>query len=475
MPLEYFLFGLITFLLTGVECEETEVFVEAGSQAVLPCKGSPSSSVIPEIIWTKANKGTVWRKDRSGLQYWGSSWTSKGSRRVQCPHSRFERNDFSLQINNVRTEDGGEYSCRVMHGDLITERLIMLRVIKVSLSSPMPLWGSDASISCDVTPWPRGASLQWTLNNRTFDPQSGSDTDQRVVREKATVRLTGIWTCVVGFGGREGRASAALTVKGIIHPSTDGTKLYAAVGSAVSLPCVFSSGLTPSDPVWEKLKPGFLFKPSPGRLPASFSPSSSSSQPLSDKSASLTEVEVGDKGRYRCSGTLDGQQLTRNMELIVAKIISSPPSKTSVTLTCDLTDSSEVTDYEWVQLISDLNGSQSVQSVQKGISLSINTESEENQGEWACLFYGKHGILGNVTYHIHTMSGLSGHKSPGSSQSTAAVVGLGFLLLVLLLILAQMYKNHQRRKRIFQFPALETIVHTNSNEREERERNQEKK
>ncbi|KAI4811423.1 hypothetical protein KUCAC02_014332 [Chaenocephalus aceratus] len=104
MPLEYFLFGLITFLLTGVECE---VFVEAGSQAVLPCKGSPSSSVIPEIIWTKANKGTVWRKDRSGLQYWGSSWTSKGSRRIQCPHSRFERNDFSLQINSVGGRTGG--------------------------------------------------------------------------------------------------------------------------------------------------------------------------------------------------------------------------------------------------------------------------------------------------------------------------------------------------------------------------------
>ncbi|KAK1895553.1 Lymphocyte activation 3 protein [Dissostichus eleginoides] len=449
MPLEYFLFGLITFLLTGVECEETEVFVEAGCQAVLPCNGSPSSSVIPEIIWTKTNKGTVWRKDRSGLQYWGSSWTSKGFRRVQCPHSRFERNDFSLQINNVRGEDGGEYSCRVMHGDLITERLIMLRVIKVSLSSPMPLWGSDASISCDVTPWPQGASLQWTLNDRTFDPQSGSDsdTDQRVVREKATVRLTGIWTCVVGFRGREGES---------VCSSEYGTKLYAAVGSSVSLPCVFSTGLTPSDPVWEKLKPGFLFKPSPGRLPASFSPSSSSSQPLSDKSASLTEVEVGDKGRYRCSGTLEGQQLNRNMELVVAKIISSPPSKTSVTLTCDLTDSSEVTDYEWVQLISDLNGSQSVQSVQKGISLSINTMSVENQGEWACLFYGKHGILGNVTYHIHTMSGLSGNKSPGSSQNTAAV-------------------NHQRRKRILKFPALETIVHINSNEREERERNQEKK
>lgn len=42
--------------------------------------------------------------------------------------------------------------------------------------------------------------------------------------------------------------------------------------------------------------------------------------------------------------------------------------------------------------------------------------------------------------------GLSGQKSKGFSHNTATVVGLSFLLLVLLLILAQMYKNHQRVK-----------------------------
>ncbi|KAK5861782.1 hypothetical protein PBY51_017232 [Eleginops maclovinus] len=478
MLLEYLVLGVITSLLTGAECEETEVFAEAGSQAVLPCKGSHSYHMSPCIVWTKAKKGTVWRKDRSGLQYWGSNWTSKGVRRVQCPHSRFERNDFSLQINNVREEDGGQYSCRVTDGHMLTERLVMLRIIKVSVSSSVPMWGSDASISCQVTPWPQGASLQWTLNNNTFKPrtESASDTDVHVVREKATLKLSGIWTCLVGYRGKEGRASAALTVKGIITPPTDGTKVYAAVGSAVTLPCVFSSGLTPSNPVWEKLKPGFLFYPAPGLLPASFSLSSTSSQPLGDKSGSLREVGFEDEGRYRCSGTVDQQQLTRNMQLVVAKIVSSTPLKKtgSVTLTCQLTDAKGVTDYEWVHVVSDLNGSQSVQSVQKGNTLSIDTTSEENQGEWACRFYGKDGVLGNVTYHNQMMSGLSGHTSSQTPHNTAAVLGLSLFLLVLLLILVQMFKNHQRRKKIFQFPALETIVHTNSNEQEERARNQEK-
>ncbi|XP_068426588.1 lymphocyte activation gene 3 protein-like [Clinocottus analis] len=478
MPLEYFIFVMITFLLTAAQCEEIEVFAEAGSQAVLPCKCSPLYPYIPAILWSKADTGTVWRKQRSGLQFWGSIWSPKVTqRRIKCPHSKFEKGDFSLHINNVREEDGGVYSCRVEHGDRVILKVVTLRITQVSVSSLVPVWGSDVSISCKVTPWPPGASVRWTLNNSPFVPQTGiasnGGTTKNAVSEKATARLTGNWTCVVDYKGKELRASAALTVKGVIHPSKDDTKVYAAVGSAVTLPCVFSPGLIPSNPVWEKLRPGFLFKPTPGRLPSSFSSSKLFSQLPSDQSASLKEVGLEDEGRYRCSGSIEGQQVTRNMQLVVAKIHSSVPSqaKGSETLTCQLTDSSEVTDYEWVHVEYDLNGTRSVGSIQKGKTVSVSKVSEENHGEWACRFYGKDGILGNVTYHIQRMSRLSGQKSVGVSHNTAAMVGLSFLLIVLLLVLAQMYKNHQRRKRIFQYPALETIVHTVSNEREERERN----
>uniref|UniRef100_A0A8C2WI82 Ig-like domain-containing protein n=1 Tax=Cyclopterus lumpus TaxID=8103 RepID=A0A8C2WI82_CYCLU len=407
------------------------------------CKCSPLYPFIPTILWSKANKGTVWRKERNGLQYWGYSWFQ----RVRCPNSRFEKGDFSLQINNVREGDGG----------------VVVKVVTSVINY------------CKVTPWPHGATVRWTLNNSPFVPQAGiaanRGTTENVVREKATARLTGNWTCVVDYKGKEGRASAALAVKGVIHPSKDDTKVYAAVGSAVTLPCVFSPSLIPSNPVWEKLKPGFLFKPAPGRLPTSFS--SSFSQHPSDQSASLKEVGLEDEGRYRCSGSIAGQRLTRNMQLVVAKSNSIPSKDTgSATLTCQLTDTSEVTDYEWVHVVYDLNGTRSVGSLQKGKSVSISRVSKENQGEWACRFYGRDGILGNITYHIQLMSGLSGQTSLGVSHNTAAMVGLSFLLLVLLLILAQMYKNHRRRKRIFQYPALETIVHTVSNEREERERKQ---
>lgn len=73
---------------------------------------------------------TVWRKQKSGLQHWGSSWYPKGLQRARCPHSQFERGDCSLEINNVREEDGGVYSCKVESGHKVTENVISLRIIK---------------------------------------------------------------------------------------------------------------------------------------------------------------------------------------------------------------------------------------------------------------------------------------------------------------------------------------------------------
>ncbi|KAI3361144.1 hypothetical protein L3Q82_013341 [Scortum barcoo] len=481
MQLECFIFGVITFLITGAQCEEFEVLAHAGSQAVLPCKCSYSFPITPVIIWSNAKKGTVWRKQKSGLQFWGSSWLQKGIQRAQCPHFKFEKGDYSLQINNVQEEDGGIYTCRVEHGVLVTETVVTLRIIKVSFVPSVAIRGEDVSIRCDVTPKPNGATVQWMLNYSPFVPQnavsSTSISSQSVMFQTARVKLAGIWTCVFSYKGKEERVSANLTVKGIIQPSEDNAKVYAAVGSAVTLPCVYSPGLNPANPTWEKLKPEYIFKPVPDRLPASFSASSPSSQQPWDKSASLKEVGFEDAGRYRCSGTIKGQRLSQNMQLVTAKINSTIPSKKkgSVTLTCQLSDTSEVTDYEWVHVVYDYNGTKSIGSIQKGKTLSISKESEENRGEWTCRFYGKEGILGNVTHHIQLMGGLSGQKSSGVSRNTAAIVSLSFLLLVLLLVLAQMYKNHQRRKRIFQYPALETIVHTISNEREERERNRVKK
>lgn len=203
---------------------------------------------------------------------------------------------------------------------------------------------------------PYGASVQWMLNNSPYVKRSqitlNHNTTKGVVREKVTVSLTGNWTCVVGYKGEVGKASVSLTPKGknlieqisqsecrtfnillslwqqllkfssytltgIIKPPNHNTKVYAALGSAATLPCVFSPGLIPTNLAWEKRKSGSFFKPDPSRF--SFPPSSSSFNTPSDRSAALKEVWLEDGGLYRCSGTVNRQQLRRNMQLVVAQ------------------------------------------------------------------------------------------------------------------------------------------------------------
>lgn len=94
------------------------------------------------------------------------------------------------------------------------------------------------------------------------------------------------------------------------------------------------------------------------------------------------------------------------MYFLFSFLVVQSQKKDSVLLTCQLSDTSEVTDYEWVHVTYDLNGTKSVGPVQKGKTLSIKA-TEENRGEWACHFYRKDGILGNVTYHVQLMSKFS--------------------------------------------------------------------
>uniref|UniRef100_A0A8C6KI22 Ig-like domain-containing protein n=1 Tax=Nothobranchius furzeri TaxID=105023 RepID=A0A8C6KI22_NOTFU len=435
----------------GGRCEEMEVIAEMGSKAVLPCRCGIKRCDPAAITWTKAGKGTVWRRQTSGLQYWGSNWVEGGTQRVRCPHSAFVHGDYGLQINSVKVEDGGVYSCRVVVGGHITGRQVMLRVIQVSISPSSPMWGDSMSATCSVTPWPNGASVKWMVNNRPLwsQPRSTSNKPGSVVKERATEKVAGNWTCVFNHK-KEARTTAVLSVRGIVQPPKDDTKVYAAVGSPMTLPCVFSPDLNPTSTVFEKTGVGKTLA------------FSRSLQTSSDASVPIQEVTSEDQGKYRCAGTVQGRRLARTMQLVVAKSEFSK-KKGSVGLTCQLSDASEVTKYEWVHATYDLNGTKS-----DGPILKEQTIYPEHGGEWTCQYYGKEGFLGNVTTQVLTQ--LISDQSGQKPSNKGVVIGLSVLLVILLLILAQTYKNHQRRKRVFRYPAMETIVHTVSNEREEKEK-----
>ncbi|XP_077432857.1 lymphocyte activation gene 3 protein [Vanacampus margaritifer] len=475
MLVEYLVSALMMFSMSDAQLELQEVFAESNSQALLPCDCNTSSSA--PIIWTKDKQGTVWRQERSGLQFWGSRWLQRsGQQRVGCPRCQLVGGDCGLRISGVREQDGGLYTCKFQSGRRLVTRSLVLRVIKVSFSPAVPVAGVHVSINCTVTPEPQGATVQWRLNNGPFVPSSAPCplTSRWNVEEKASARLAGYWTCVVAGRSARGRASAALTVRGIVRPSQDGAKVYAAVGSAATLPCVFSRDLNPAQPAWYKLKPGSVWKAAFQSLPSSSSSSSPASQPAWDQSVHLQELVLEDAGTYRCAGIVEGNSLSRQMQLVVAKIDCSAAPKKTIALTCQLTDASEVTRYQWVRVTYDLSGMREVEPIQQGRSLRVSEMSREDGGEWVCRFYGARGLLGNVTQSVTSqLDHVSG--SAGVAYTAAVVLGVTALLFLLILILAQTYKNHRRRKRNFQFITLETILHAKFNEQEAREQSPAKK
>lgn len=89
-------------------------------------------------------------------------------------------------------------------------------------------------------------------------------------------------------------------------------------------------------------------------------------------------------------------------------VVSSSASSGNgpVTLTCHLSNSNQITSYEWLRVTYGPNDTQtvtSVTSVQKTNSFRIQKVTERDAGEWVCRYYGKQGVLGNVTYELHIM------------------------------------------------------------------------
>lgn len=444
----------LALVFEGGQCLEREVLVAHGSVAVLPCVDESSVLSYPTAVyWSRMNGNvlkTVWRREKSGLEF----RPVRDQPRINCPVPNFGKGDYSLHIAGMTIEDGGKYVCEVV-GKTRMVKVVVLRVIRASFSPAVVVEGSKTEAMCDISPTTPFARVTWKRNH-SISTSSLSNVSQRDA---------GIWTCHVSHKGVVVEATADLQVKGISTPQDDSSVLYAAVGSSVSLPCLFTDGLIPNTVTWNRTE-------SPRPLSASFN--------WSLESATIQRVEDGDEGMYTCSGRMEGLKrqgikVQRRMELVVTRVLSTSTSSGNgpVTLTCHLSNSDQITSYEWLRVTYGANDTQTVTSVQKTKSFRIQQVTEKHAGEWMCRYYGKQGVLGNVTYQFHMMGALKNEKSsPGNK--TAMVMGLGFLFLVVFLVLCQMYKNYRRKKRILLYPAMETIVHQTTTEREQRQRSKAK-
>uniref|UniRef100_A0AAY4AE31 Ig-like domain-containing protein n=1 Tax=Denticeps clupeoides TaxID=299321 RepID=A0AAY4AE31_9TELE len=461
---------LLGMVFTVAGAEKSEVVVLEGTTAVLPCVLDPRSKQSGAIHWTKSRG-----RQKSGLMYLNVGLVQ----RVRC--SRSELGDCSLHISRVTAEDAGEYKCTVQERGRVTTTDVTLRVIRVSFSTSEPLEGGFLNVSCSVTPWPENAKIKWLLNGKerqsAISGSRGRDTERRI--SSVSQSDAGNWTCVVLTPVNRSwkvlvEASELLKVKGIEMPQNDAMMVYAAVGSSADLPCVFTEGFSPYNTTWTRLSKGS----SAGQIPSSHlvyvplpTAPRNSSIPW-DRSLNVPMVDIGDGGLYMCSARVQNQKMERKMELVTVQV-SSKIKHNTLTLTCHLSNPKEVTKYEWVRVTYDIHGTASVRLVGAFRDLSLANPEEQDAGELACRYYGSRGLLGNVTYHSHTMGGLYREKG-SSSNKGAMVVGFGILSLLVVLIALQMYRNHRRRKMIMPYPALETIVHSNANE-QERNRAKQKK
>ncbi|XP_073703953.1 lymphocyte activation gene 3 protein-like [Garra rufa] len=451
----------LALVFEGAQCQEHEVFVAQGSVAVLPCGDETSAPSHPTAVyWSRIVgdvKKTVWRREKSGLEF----RPVRDPPRANCPVPNFGKADYSLHIAETTFEDGGKYLCEV-EGKTRMRKFINLRVIKASLSPAVVIEGSSLEAVCHINPEMRSVKMNWKRNGI-----SASITSKARI-SRVSQKDAGTWTCQVEYNGKVVEAATSLEVKGIVIPQDDSLLVYTDVGSSVSLPCVFTDGLIPNTIMWNRTS-----KTSNARLPlsASFNKSAGPST-----SATIQRVEDGDEGMYTCSGMMGGLngkriKVQRTMELVVSRVLRSSSSSGNglVKLTCHLSNSDQITSYEWLRVTYGPNNTQTVTSVQNTTSIRIQEATEKDAGEWVCRYYGKEGVLGNATYELYVMGAVKS-ENVRSGNKPAMVMGLGFLFLVIFLILFQMYRNYRRKRKILLYPAMETIVHQAANERERRER-----
>ncbi|KAK7157382.1 hypothetical protein R3I93_008766 [Phoxinus phoxinus] len=445
----------LALVFEGGQCVEREVFVAHGSVAVLPCVDESSALSFPTAVYWSRMTGdvlkTVWRREKSGLEF----RPVRDQPRANCPVPNFGKSDYSLHIAGTTIEDGGKYVCEVV-GKTKMVKVVVLRVIRASFSPAVVVEGSRTEPMCDVNPTTPFVRVTWKRNGHFTSRTSLSNVSQRDA---------GIWTCQVTNNIVVVEATADLQVKGISNPQDDSSVSYAAVGSSVSLPCMFTDGLISNTVTWNRTG-------SPRPLSASFD--------WSLGSATIQRVEDGDEGMYTCSGRMKGLKregitVQRRMELVVTRVLSSSASSGNgpVTLTCHLSNSDQITSYEWLRVTYGPNDTQTVTPVQKTKSSRIQV-TEKHAGEWMCRYYGEQGVLGNVTYEFQIMGALKNENNKSPGNKIAMVMGLGFLFLVVFLVLFQMYRNYRRKKMILLYPAMETIVHQTTTEREQRQRSKAK-
>ncbi|XP_033897857.1 lymphocyte activation gene 3 protein-like [Acipenser ruthenus] len=465
------LIGIALFCDVSRSSAEEHIFAGVGSRVLLPCLKTPlphgvnrGTTVHWFKIFSKSAERSVWRSEKSGLEFW-SSLTNK---RAKAHQPRFHSGDFSLAVEDTRMSDAGPYRCAVSYDRENFQRLIHLHVMQVSPVTAGPfIEGSSLTLRFSASDWPQGARVSWLQNGIVLQSSRKHQIRERSLDIKDLDREdSGNWTCQVSYQGRTARVSYTLEVLGISSPPSSGSVVYGSLGLPATLPCVFSAGLTPSHTGWQ------------WRADSSVVPVSRAAPSGRDASLLIPSVEFRHGGVYTCSGSVHGKRIERSVRLVVASVSVKPSGLVSegksVSLTCTLSDYSQVDRFEWTKVTANSNQTdptdppkQASLLTSKGAKLGgLNSDrtfliprvSEQHAGEWVCSLYSKEILVGQIPFQLHVTGQLQGSALAQSSNKVAAVTLLSFLFVVLLLIALLMYRYQRKRARgNLHFPGLEAI------------------
>ncbi|RXN00379.1 Lymphocyte activation gene 3 protein [Acipenser ruthenus] len=375
---------------------------------------------------------SVWRSEKSGLEFW-SSLTNK---RAKAHQPRFHSGDFSLAVEDTRMSDAGPYRCAVSYDRENFQRLIHLHVMQVSPVTAGPfIEGSSLTLRFSASDWPQGARVSWLQNGIVLQSSRKHQIRERSLDIKDLDREdSGNWTCQVSYQGRTARVSYTLEVLGISSPPSSGSVVYGSLGLPATLPCVFSAGLTPSHTGWQ------------WRADSSVVPVSRAAPSGRDASLLIPSVEFRHGGVYTCSGSVHGKRIERSVRLVVASVSVKPSGLVSegksVSLTCTLSDYSQVDRFEWTK-----------------VTANSNQTDPTDPPKQASLLTSKGAKLGGLNSdRTFLIPRVSSKVLAQSSNKVAAVTLLSFLFVVLLLIALLMYRYQRKRARgNLHFPGLEAI------------------
>ncbi|MGH0124017.1 UNVERIFIED_CONTAM: hypothetical protein FKN15_015706 [Acipenser sinensis] len=149
----------------------------------------------------------------------------------------------------------------------------------------------------------------------------------------------------------------------------------------------------------------------------------------------------------------------------------------SVSLTCTLSDYSQVDRFEWTKVTANQTDptdspEQASLLTSKGAKLGglnfdrtflIPRVSEQHAGEWVCSLYSKEILVGQIPFQLHVTGQLQGSALAQSSNKVAAVTLLSFLFVVLLLIALLMYRYQRKamsKKQSHLQEAIWELIHT---------------